>query len=66
MLVFIIFVLLQREDLRDRLIRLFGLGDVHRTTEAINDAAKRIGRYLLMQLVVNVLYGMPVGDRACT
>ena len=60
-LVFIIFVLLQREDLRDRLIRLFGLGDVHRTTEALNDAGKRIGRYLLMQLVVNVLYGLPVG-----
>lgn len=60
-LVFIIFVLLQREDLRDRLIRLFGLADVHRATDALTDAAKRIGRYLLMQLVINVLYGLPVG-----
>jgi len=60
-LVFIVFVLLQREDLRDRMIRLFGHGDVHRTTAAISDAAKRIGRYLLMQLVVNVLYGLPIG-----
>lgn len=59
-LVFIVFVLLQREDLRDRLIRLFGHSDVHRATAAISDAAKRIGRYLLMQLVVNVLYGLPV------
>lgn len=59
-LVFIVFVLLQREDLRDRMIRLFGHGDVHRATAAISDAAKRIGRYLLMQLVVNLLYGMPV------
>lgn len=59
--VFIVFVLLQREDLRDRLIRLFGTGDVHRSTEAITDAAKRIGRYLLMQLVINVTYGVPVG-----
>jgi predicted PurR-regulated permease PerM len=59
-IVFIIFVLLQREDLRDRMIRLFGLGDVHRTTEAVTDAAKRIGRYLLMQLVVNVVYGILV------
>jgi predicted PurR-regulated permease PerM len=59
-LVFIIFVLLQREDLRDRMIRLFGINDVHRATEAISDAAKRIGRYLLMQLVVNMLYGLPV------
>jgi predicted PurR-regulated permease PerM len=59
--VFVIFVLLQREDLRDRLIRLFGATDVHRSTEAITDAAKRIGRYLLMQLVINVTYGVPVG-----
>ena len=54
-------MLLQREDLRDRIIRLVGSGDVARTTEAMNDAAKRISRYLLMQLVINVLYGLPVG-----
>ena len=60
-LVFIVFVLLQREDLRDRVIRLFGMNDVHRATAAISDGAKRIGRYLLMQLVVNLLYGIPVG-----
>lgn len=60
--VFIIFVLLQREDLRDRLIRLFGATDVHRSTEAITDAAKRIGRYLLMQFLVNVTYGLMVGS----
>ena len=59
--VFVIFMLLQREDLRDRIIRLVGAGDVARTTEAMNDAAKRISRYLLMQLVINVLYGIPVG-----
>jgi len=60
-LVFVIFMLLQREDLRDRLIRLVGSGDVRRTTEAMDDAAKRISRYLLMQLVINLLYGIPVG-----
>jgi predicted PurR-regulated permease PerM len=60
-LVFVIFMLLQREDLRDRIIRLVGSGDVARTTEAMNDAARRISRYLLMQLVINVLYGIPVG-----
>ena len=43
------------------MIRLFGLNDVQRATAAISDAAKRIGRYLLMQLVVNLLYGLPVG-----
>ncbi len=60
-LVFVIFMLLQREDLRDRIIRLVGSGDVARTTEAMNDAAKRISRYLLMQLVINVFYGTSVG-----
>lgn len=61
MLLFVIFVLLQREDLRDRFIRLFGSRDVHRTTEAMSDAAARIGRYLLMQLLVNMLYGSLFG-----
>ena len=60
-LVFVIFMLLQREDLRDRIIRLVGSGDVARTTEAMNDAAKRISRYLLMQLVINIFYGTSVG-----
>jgi predicted PurR-regulated permease PerM len=59
--VFVIFMLLQREDLRDRILRLVGASDVARTTEAMDDAAKRISRYLLMQLVINVLYGIPVG-----
>jgi predicted PurR-regulated permease PerM len=59
-IVFVIFMLLKREDLRDRLIRLFGSRDLSRTTEAIDDAAHRVGHYLLMQLVVNVTYGLPV------
>lgn len=59
-IVFIIFVLLQPSDLRDRFIRLAG-GDLHRTTEGINEAAARVSRYLLMQLVVNASYGIPVG-----
>jgi predicted PurR-regulated permease PerM len=60
-LVFTIFMLLQREDLRDRLIRLVGSGDLSRTTEAMNDAGERVSRYLLMQVVVNVTYGVPIG-----
>lgn len=58
--VFIIFVLLQPSDLRDRFIRLAG-GDLRRTTEGINDAAARVSRYLLMQLIVNATYGIPIG-----
>jgi len=60
-IVFVIFMLLKREDLRDRLIRLAGAHDLSRTTEALDDAARRVGHYLLMQLVVNVTYGLPVG-----
>ncbi|MGO4568837.1 AI-2E family transporter [Rhizobium sp. 2YAF20] len=58
--VLVIFMLLEREDLRDRFIRLVGLGDLHRTTAALQDAGKRVGRYLLMQLVVNTLYAVPI------
>lgn len=58
--VFVIFILLERDDLRDRFIRLVGK-DLHRTTEALNEAARRVSRYLLMQLVVNATYGVPIG-----
>lgn len=60
-IVVVIFMLLEREDLRDRFIRLVGYGDLHRTTEALQDAGRRVGQYLLMQLVVNVAYGVPIG-----
>ncbi|MCK3781114.1 AI-2E family transporter [Ensifer sesbaniae] len=58
--VVVIFMLLEREDLRDRFIRLVGYGDLHRTTEALQDAGARVGQYLLMQLVVNITYGVPL------
>ena len=56
-----IFVLLQREDLRDRFIRLFGTGDLHRTTIALDDAAQRLSRYFLTQLAVNAGFGLAIG-----
>jgi predicted PurR-regulated permease PerM len=56
-----IFILLQREDLRDRMIRLFGSSDLHRTTIAMNDAARRLSRYLLTQLAVNAAFGVIIG-----
>jgi predicted PurR-regulated permease PerM len=59
-IVVVIFMLLEREDLRDRFIRLVGYGDLHRTTQALQDAGKRVGRYLLMQLVVNIVYAIPI------
>jgi len=56
-----IFVLLQREDLRDRLIRLFGSGDLHRTTVAMDDAARRLSKYFLAQLALNTGFGCVIG-----
>lgn len=59
--IFTIFILLQREDLRNRLIRLVGAGDLHRSTAAINDAARRLSRYLLAQSALNLMAGILVG-----
>ena len=58
-LVFVIFILLDRVDLRDRLLRLWGR-DLHRATDAMDEAGGRITRYLTMQLLVNVTYGIPL------
>jgi len=60
-LIVAIFVLLQKEDLRDRMIRLFGSNDLHRTTRAMDDAGQRLSRYFLSQLAVNTCFGLVVG-----
>ena len=59
--IYVIFILLAREDLRNRAIRLFGAGDLHRSTAAIDDAARRVSRYLVVQLAVNTVAGLLVG-----
>jgi predicted PurR-regulated permease PerM len=59
--VFTIFMLLQREDLRDRLVRLLGAGQMHATVAALDDAAQRVSRYLLMQALINGVQGCLVG-----
>lgn len=51
--VFALFILLYREDLRDRLIRLAGVRDLHRTNDALDDAAYRLSRLFLAQLALN-------------
>jgi len=60
-LVVAIFTLLQKADLRDRLIRLFGSDDLHRTTAAMSDAGRRLTRYFLTQLGINFSFGMIIG-----
>lgn len=58
-LLFLVLVLLDRDDLRDRLLRLMG-GNLHLATDALNEASERIGRYLRMQFIVNLSYGVPM------
>ena len=60
-LVFTIFMLIRREDLRNRLISLAGDGNLHVITQALDDASARVSRYLLLQFVVNTCYGIFIG-----
>ncbi|HEY5894652.1 MAG TPA: AI-2E family transporter [Chthoniobacterales bacterium] len=60
-LLLVIFMLLHHEDLRGRMIRLIGKGNISATTRVMDDAARRVTRYLLMQLIVNATYGLAIG-----
>jgi predicted PurR-regulated permease PerM len=60
-IIFVIFTLLQREDLRNRLIRLAGSHDLQKTTVALNDAAERLSRLFLSQLALNSAFGLVIG-----
>jgi len=61
-LIFTIFILLQREDLRNRAIKLAGgSGDLRRTTAAIDDATSRLSRFFLAQLALNIAFGLVIG-----
>ncbi len=60
-IIFVIFILLQREDLRNRLIRLAGSHDLQRTTAALDDAATRLSRLFLAQLMINATFGLTIG-----
>jgi predicted PurR-regulated permease PerM len=57
-LVLVIFMLIHREDLRDRVISLVGVDQLADTTRALEDAGQRVSRYLLMQLLVNTGFGL--------
>ena len=60
-LIFTVFMLLKREDLRNRLLRLAGLGQLNLMTQALDDASGRVSRYLLMQFLVNAGFGTLFG-----
>ena len=60
-IIFAIFTLLQREDLRNRLIKLAGTHDLQKTTAALDDAARRLSRLFLSQLALNAALGFAIG-----
>ncbi len=59
-IIFVIFILLQRGDLRDRFIGLIGSHDLHRTTKALDDAAFRLSRYFLALTGINAAFGVAI------
>jgi predicted PurR-regulated permease PerM len=61
MAIFVIFILLQREDLRNRFIKLAGAHDLQKTTAALDDAATRLSRLFLIQLALNTAFGLVIG-----
>jgi predicted PurR-regulated permease PerM len=60
-LIFVVFILLQHQDLRNRLVRLAGTKDLQRTTAAIDDAGERLSKLFLTQLGLNAGFGLIIG-----
>jgi len=60
-LIFSVFMLINQKDLRNRLFRLAGLDRLNVMTQALDDATQRVSRYLLMQLLVNICFGILCG-----
>ncbi len=59
--IFVIFILIQQQDLRNRLVRLAGAQDLQRTTAALDDAGQRLSRLFLTQLALNAGFGLVIG-----
>jgi predicted PurR-regulated permease PerM len=60
-ILFLLFILLQREDLRDRFLRLAGTADLQRSTAALDDAGSRLSRFFLLQTMLNSGFGLLIG-----
>jgi predicted PurR-regulated permease PerM len=59
--VLVIFTLIQREELRNRLIQLIGKGQLIHTTRAFEETARGLSRFLLIQFVINASFGVMLG-----
>jgi predicted PurR-regulated permease PerM len=60
-MIFVVFILLQRQDLRNRFVRLAGSDDIQRTTAALDEAGERLSRLFLTQIAFNAAYGLAIG-----
>src|ERR1700682_248200 len=60
-LLFTIFILLQYGDLRDRAVRLMGIGEIGRSTQALNEAGSDLAQFFLLQASLNASFGLLVG-----
>ncbi|NUT62421.1 AI-2E family transporter [Herbaspirillum sp. C9C3] len=60
-LVLLVFILLEQESLRERLIRLAGLTEMSRTMQALGDAAEGVSRFFFSQFLVNLVFGLIMG-----
>ena len=59
--IFVVFILLYKEDIRDRFIRLAGSQDIQKTTLLLDEGAERLGHYLLTQTAINAVFGLIIG-----
>ena len=59
--ILVVFMLLERDELRNRAIRLLGYGRLSLTTQALDEAGQRVSRYLFAQLIVNACMGVAIG-----
>jgi predicted PurR-regulated permease PerM len=59
--IFVVFILLQRQDLRNRFVRLAGSEDIQRTTAALDEAGERLSRLFLTQIAFNAVFGLAIG-----
>jgi predicted PurR-regulated permease PerM len=59
--IFVVFILMQRQDLRNRFVRLAGSDDIQRTTAALDEAGERLSRLFLTQIAFNAAFGVAIG-----
>ena len=59
--IFVVFILLQRQDLRNWFVRLAGSQDIQRTTAALDEAGERLSRLFLTQIAFNAAFGLAIG-----